>query len=547
MIPRPYQAAAVKGVFEALAECNSTLVVKPTGTGKTITFAHVIQQGKWGRVMVLAHREELIRQAADKIERVIGEPCEIEMADERADTHMFRRARVVVSSIQTQIAGTPPRMNRFNPYDFGLVIVDEAHHAPADSYRRVLAHYRQNDRLKVLGVTATPDRSDEVALGKVFESVAYIYEITDAIRDGYLVPIRQKSVTVTGLDYSQARTTAGDLNQADIAAIQQDESILHQMVKPIIELAQSRKTIVFATPGDLKGPDGSFKIAERMTELLNRYSPESARRVSMDTPRDVRRQMLKDFTEGRFSYLVNVGVLTEGYDEPGVGVIAITRPTKSRALFAQMIGRGTRPLPGLVDDVPTAADRRAAIAASPKPHLEVLDFEGNAGRHKLVHTADVLGGNYEEEVVVRAAQVAKESGGDVTAALEEAKRQVEQEREAERERRRQIVAARAEFVLKDIDPFDVFDIAAPVERGWDIDHGLTEKQVQILKNNSVRVHENMTRRQASAIIGEIFRRRDSHLVGFKYAAALRSRGLPTNVTVGEAMNLMSKARKMVPI
>jgi len=175
---RPYQEAAVEGVYEAWQTSRATLIVQPTGTGKTIVCAHVIDRLPEGRVMVLAHREELIFQAADKIQRVTGRAPDIEMAEMRADHGpLWDRARVVVSSIQTQCAGASgaPRMKRFDPADFGLVIVDEAHHATAPTYRRVVDHYRQNPDCRVLGVTATPDRHDEEALGQVFESVAYDY------------------------------------------------------------------------------------------------------------------------------------------------------------------------------------------------------------------------------------------------------------------------------------------------------------------------------------------------------------------------------------
>lgn len=532
---RPYQTHAIDAVMRELEDNQSTLVVMPTGTGKTVLFAHIIERWKNGRAMVLAHREELIYQAASKIQSITGEEPDIEMADRRADSSIWKTSRVVVSSIQTQISGTPARMTRFAPGEFGLVIIDEAHHATAESYRKVIAHYSQNPRTKIVGVTATPDRADEQALGRVFDSVAFVYEITDAINDGYLVPIQQRSVTISGLDYSGARTTAGDLNQADVAKAQSSERVLHEVAHPIVELAGNRKTIVFATPGDSK--EGDFKISERLTEIINRHKPESARRVSMDTPKDLRRQMLLDYSEGRFQFLVNVGVLTEGFDEPGIEVVAITRPTKSRALFAQMIGRGTRPLPGIVDGIEHSDVRRHLIGQSKKPFVEVLDFEGNSGRHKLVHTADVLGGNYEDEVVQRATKRAKEDGGDVMQHLADAAAALEEERRRAEQRRRSLVAV-ATYETELIDPFNVFDIATPHARGWDVGHGVTEKQRAMLESNGVPVAEGMTRRQASAIIEEIMARRRSGRVGFRQARKLKARGFSTDVSVGQAMNLL---------
>jgi superfamily II DNA or RNA helicase len=541
---RDYQQRAVESALEALenGENNSTLIVMPTGCGKTVVFASIIERWKRGRIMVLAHREELITQAAEKIKAITGEDPDIEMADRRADTGMWNRARVVVSSIQTQNAGNPPRMRRFNPGDFGLVIIDEAHHAVADSYRRVIEHFNQS---KILGVTATPDRTDEAALGQVFDSVAFVYELNNAISDGWLVPIHQTSVAIASLDYSQVRVTAGDLNQADIARVQSGERVIHEMAAPIVDLAKGRRTIIFATPGAVKGED--FKIAERMTEILNRYVPESARRVSMDTPKDERRQILRDYKDGRFQFLVNVGVLTEGFDEPGIEVVAITRPTCSRALFAQMIGRGTRPLPGVVDGLLDTSPirRRDAILSSRKPSVEVIDFVGNAGRHKLVHAADVLGGSYDPVVVERATAALLEDGGDVNEALERAEQTIREEKQEARrleEERRRAITAKVQYAVESIDPFDILDIAAPVQRGWDVGHPPTPRQKEILESNGIVVTGDMTKRQAHAIIDEIFDRKETGRVGFKQARQLKALGHDTNMSTGEAMNILFQAR-----
>ncbi|NBW22916.1 MAG: DEAD/DEAH box helicase, partial [Caulobacteraceae bacterium] len=305
---RPYQQRVVDSVIAELENSKSTLVVLPTGGGKTVCFAHLVGHFmKQGRVMVIAHREELIRQAASKIEQIVGYRPAIEMADEWADEEGFNRPKVVVASVQTLVTG---RVNRFNPEDFALVITDEAHHCIAQSYRKVYDHILRG-KTKHLGVTATPDRADEQALGQVFQTVAFDYELPQIIDDGWLVPIRQKLVMVEGLDYSKVKTTAGDLNQGDVAKAQANEQILHEMIAPIIDIAGTKKTIVFATPGSKKTEDGEddFHIAQRMTEILNRHRPNAARRVSQDTPKVERRQMLQDFAAGRFQFLVNVGVL----------------------------------------------------------------------------------------------------------------------------------------------------------------------------------------------------------------------------------------------
>lgn len=539
---RDYQQHTVDAVYAQWRERSSTLVVLPTGCGKTVVFSHVIDQGPPGRALVLAHREELITQAADKINRVTGHAPEIEMADMWADKSMFQRARVIVSSIQTQIAGQSGagRMTRFDPNDFSMVIVDEAHHATAASYRRVLAHYRQNPNLKVLGVTATPDRSDEEALGQIFESVAHVYEIGDAIRDGWLAPIHQQSVTVDTLDFSEIRTTAGDLNRGDLAAVMEAEDNIHRIVDPTIQIAGGRKALVFCA---------SVAQAERTAEVFNRHSPDMARWVCGETPKDQRRQILSEYAAGRFQVLCNVGVLTEGFDDPGVQVVAIARPTKSRALYAQMVGRGTRPLPGIVDVIPDADSRVEAILMSAKPGVDVVDFVGNAGRHKLISCVDVLGGNYSDAVVERAkAKAAATPGADVQQQLELAKEEIEEEehRAAEREReRRKALIARAKYRVERINPFDVLDLRPQQERGWDRGRQPSDAMVAAIDRMTKGKVDGsrMTFTEAKQLIGELISRSKRGECSYAQARLLAQYGYDPHVSRTEATRLIDGIAK----
>lgn len=539
---RNYQQAALDGITDSLREKDSTLVVMPTGTGKTVLFAHAIRAmlAAGGRAMVIAHREELIRQAAEKIHAITGEKADVEMADERADSHLYQRAKVVVSSVQTLNTG---RVKRFNPAEFRLLITDEAHHATATSYQAVYSHMLSAG-CKHLGVTATPDRADEEALGKVFDSVAYVYELPDAIHDGWLVPIRQRLVTVTGLDYSGLRTTAGDFNQADVARAQSNERTIQELCHPIVDIAGDRKTIIFATPGSNKGEGEDFHIAEKMTEIINRHKPNSARRVSQDTPKEVRRQVLAEFRERKFQFLVNVGVFTEGFDEPGIELVGITRPTKSRSLYAQMVGRGTRPLPGTVDPWEQSAERRTAIANSPKSHIEVLDFVGNSGKHKLITTADILGGKYEDEVVERAKKKAEKSEAvDMSEALAESLREIHAEKEAERIRRAKVVA-KTTYTVQAIDPFDIFDIEPERVRGWDKGRWATPAQLNALKSYGVDIPPELTMGRAGQLISECKARRDSGRANYKQAKALHEKGVTaTNMTAAEAAIALGDGEK----
>ncbi len=497
MRPRPYQESAIQSVVSAFESHQSALIVLPTGAGKTIIFAHLCKQMmSRGRCMVLAHREELIHQAASKIQAVTGIKPDIEMADRYANEsgYLHDPSPIVVSSIQTQNSGQ--RMRRFVPNQFSFVVVDEAHHAPAATYRKVIGWYEQNPSLRVLGVTATPDRADELALGQVFKVNPFVYEINNAIDDGWLVPVHQRYIVCEGLDFSEIRTTAGDLNAGDLAGVVEAERAIHEMVSPTIDLVGSRKTLFFAV---------SVAQAERTAEIFNRHRPGMARCVFGHTPKEERRETLRDYSDGAFQVLVNVGVATEGFDEPTIAVVAVGRPTKSRALYCQMIGRGTRPLTGTVDPFETPEERIAAIKGSDKPSVLVLDFVGNSGKHKLISTADVLGGKYDEAVIAEAKRIAKKKGGDICEALEEA----EQNRllmKAKEASRRAKVRAQAKYAAKDVDPFEKHRPAYNVTPRWYWKfRPATEKQKALLMRRGL-YQEGMTIQDASAAIDELARR-----------------------------------------
>ncbi len=538
---RPYQEEAVAGVLKSFKQHSTTLGVAATGLGKTIIFAHVIDQMPPGRTMVLAHREELITQAAQKIEAVIGQKPEIEMANQWADLHsILGHSEVVVSSIQTQCAGkNGGRMTRFDPSQFNLVIIDEAHHATAKTYRRVIDHYRQNPDLKVFGVTATPDRRDKSALGQVFESVAFDFGILFGIKSGYLVPITQRSVNVSGLDFSKVRTTAGDLNRKDLAALMEYEQNLHEIAAPTIELAAGRKTLLFCA---------SVTQSERMCEIFNRHKLDCARWICGETPKEDRRQILRDYAANRFQFLCNVGVLTEGFDDPSIEVVALARPTKSRSLFVQMVGRGTRVLPGVIEPHSTDEDRCEAIALSSKPCVEVIDFVGNAGKHKLINCTDILGGEYDDNIIERAKKMAEEEESKAVDPMqmlsEAAEERIREEKEAERreQARRAAVQAKAQFTTDLIDPFDVLAIKPRPETAKNMHRKPSERMMAMLERNGIKCDDaNMSFTQAQQLIGTIIKRKDHGWCTFKQAKFLKKHGHdPKGIRFNEASQMIDQ-------
>lgn len=523
---------------------KSTLIVCATGTGKTVIMGTVA--ARWSgpdRIMVLAHRDELVRQAARSISAICSEPVGIEMAGEESNGE-----RIVVASVpslNTHRDGKY-RMMKFDPMHFGLVMTDECHHAVAKTYRRIYEWMRRNPNMKELGVTATPDRTDEIALGQIYESVAYEYDILTAINDGFLVPIEQQFIHVEELDFSECKPSKkGDLKDSDVDRIMRQEGMIHKIVHPTIELAGDKQTLLFAA---------SVEHATLAAEIFNRHKPGSALAIDGTTDTEIRRKGIADFAKGNFQYLCNCGVFLEGFDDPRIQIVANARPTKSRALYAQVAGRGTRPLPGVVDGILEAVDRIAAIKASAKPSMTMLDFVGNSGRHKLVCTADILGGNESDEVVEWATESAKKKStrgeavdmqSELEAAREELERQLQEKHKRETaaaesaERRKQIVA-KSKFSTKAINPFDIFDIVPKREPGWHKGRKATPGQSTALAKFGVDADTiaNLSFCQASQMMDTLVKRRQQNLCSVKQAKILGKYGYSTDSTFQEAKSII---------
>lgn len=518
---RPYQEAAIESVVQGWGKHQGMLLVLPTGTGKTVIFADLIRRLKTGRALVLAHRRELVRQAADKIAAISGDEPEIEMASSRADMG-FLRAKCVVSSVQTMIK----RKQRFDPGEFRLVIIDEAHHSAARSYREIIEHYAANPQCRVIGVTATPDRADNQGLRAVFEEAVFNYQLPDAIDDGWLVPVRQHMVEVHDLDLSQVKTVAGDFNQRQLAAVMEQERAVHEVVAPTLDIVGDRCAIVFCA---------SIDQAEAVEVLLNRYRPGCATVIHSKLDDDLRHDRVRAWRQGDHNFLVNVGILTEGFDHPGVEYVVIARPTKSRSLYAQMVGRGTRPVVGHELNAPglTDADRRRLIRDSPKPECHVIDFIGQAGRHSLVCTGDLLGPHASESVRHRAARIMREEGvTDPDEALQRAewdeeryqRELAELEAEKARERERRHVKAKADYSMTEVTAFTMAGIEKPVRRQSERTQA-TEAQLKMLERFGVEIHPDTDRRQASQIIDTILERKREGLCTFKQMRLLKKHGV----------------------
>lgn len=353
---RPYQKEAVSAIETEWRDGRKkTLLVLPTGCGKTIVFCRIaenrVKDGE--RVLILAHRDELLDQASDKLRRSTGLMTAKEKAEETCLGSWFR---VVVGSVQSMMREN--RLAKFSDDYFTSIIIDEAHHCLTDSYQKVLTHF---GGAKVLGVTATPDRSDMRNLGQYFDSLAYEYTLPRAIREGYLCRIKAMTIPLK-IDITGVKTQSGDFALADVGTAL--DPYLEEIAQEMSKHCKDRKTVVFLP---------LIKTSQKMCRLLNAHGFQAAE-VNGTSPD--RAQILADFESGKYNVLCNSMLLTEGWDCPAVDCIVVLRPTKIRSLYCQMVGRGTRLFPG-------------------KEHLLLLDFLWHTSRHELCRPAHLICENDE--------------------------------------------------------------------------------------------------------------------------------------------------------
>lgn len=388
---RPYQQEAREAIFEQWdSGVLKTLLVLPTGCGKTIVFAKVTEDcvRHGDRVLILAHRGELLEQAADKIQKSTGLGCAMEKAESTCHGSWFR---IVVGSVQTLMR--EKRLKQFPADYFQTIIVDEAHHCISDSYQKVLKHF---DQAKVLGVTATPDRGDMRNLGSYFESLAYEYTLPKAIKEGYLSPIKALTLPLK-IDISRVEVQAGDFKASDIGTAL--DPYLQGIAEEMKKYCMDKKTVVFLP---------LVKTSQKFRDILNDHGFRAAE-VNGDSQN--RAEILKAFDNGEYNVLCNSMLLTEGWDCPSVDCVVVLRPTKVRSLYCQMVGRGTRLYPG-------------------KDHLLLLDFLWHTERHELCHPASLICQD-EEVAKVMTQNLEKEPGLAVD--IEEAEKTASEDVVAQRE------------------------------------------------------------------------------------------------------------------
>lgn len=506
---RPYQDQCISEVVKGFTEFDRQLVVAPTGAGKTIMFADLAKRTQPGRTLILAHREELIDQAVDKIAKATG----IFAQKEKAEFKASRQAPVVVASVQTMIR----RLDKWPSNHFGLVVVDEAHHALADTYQKVLLHFAP---AKTLGVTATPDRGDKKNLGKYFENIAYEISLFDLIKQGFLSPIKVKALPVE-IDLGGVKSVAGDYSVDDLGTAL--SPYLRSIARAIRDHASFRKVLVF------------LPLIRTSQEFTKVCIEEGLSAGHVDGTSEDRKDILARFAGGEFDVLNNAMLLTEGYDDPSIDCVVVLRPTRSRALYSQMVGRGTRTYPT-------------------KDDLLVLDFLWLHEKHNLVRPAHLVASSPEvaDAITAKLSDNAK-GGGDAqqeldletlnATAIHEREEKLKEELQQQTKRKAKTIDA-MEFCLS---CHEVALAEYEPTMKWEREP-ISEGQRQALTQWSIDTDTIKCKGHASKILDVLFSRRKLNLATPKQVRKLRQLGHPSpeTATFSEASEFLDRKFKQQP-
>nr|DAF12094.1 MAG TPA: Chromatin remodeling complex ATPase [Caudoviricetes sp.] len=486
---RKYQQESINSIQE---EWNNgrkrTLLVLPTGCGKTVVFTklaeEMVKQGK--RVLILSHRTELLEQASDKLFKITGLKTALEKAD---STAIGSWCRVSVGSVQT--LQRDKRLNQFPKDYWDVIIVDEAHHILSDGYMKVMKYF---DVANVLGVTATPDRSDMRNLGSYFESLAYEYSLVQAIKEGYLSKIKALTIPLS-LDLSNVSMSAGDFKASDVGTAL--DPYLEQIADEMVKQCADRKTVVFLP---------LVKTSQKFRDILN---AKGFRAAEVNGESKDRAEVLQDFEDDKYNVLCNSMLLTEGWDCPSVDCVVVLRPTKVRALYSQMVGRGTRLHPG-------------------KEELLLLDFLWHTERHELCRPAHLICEtpevaqkmveNMEEQtgVMLDLEDMEVKAAEDVVAQREEA---LAKQLEEMRKRKRKLVDP-LQFEMS----IHAEDLSNYVPNfGWEMAPA-SDKQIKALEKYGIFTDEIGNAGKANLLLDRLHKRQSEGLTTPKQIRFLEGRG-----------------------
>lgn len=354
---RPYQSDSLAQLYKSYREGKNRLLVSlPTGTGKTILFSHLVARTQ-GRSLVIAHRDELLEQAANKIKMLLPNA---DVGIVKAERNQLN-SQIVVASVQT--LAREKRLAQLGK-DFSTIIVDEAHHATADTYIKVLKSlgcFNKENPPLTLGVTATPERGDKVGLDKVFQEIVYHRNLLDMMSEQYLSDLTWKQLQLN-VDLDNVETRAGDFIESQLIKALSNTNLPEEILNAFQQYASKRKTIVFV-PG--------VALARETATLFQQHNIK-CESIDGKLSTEERKAILARLTIGETQVVVNCLILTEGFDEPSLEAVIFARPTKSKSFYLQMLGRGTRLHPGKTDCL-------------------VIDLVGVTQKHKLVTLPNLFG------------------------------------------------------------------------------------------------------------------------------------------------------------
>lgn len=523
---RHYQQQAYDRVGAGWGTYKTQLVTMATGAGKT-PFMGAVARANYnagGRTLMLAHTDELIEQGLAKFSSLSGLPCAKEKAEDRA----LLEDRVVVGSVQTLCR--PARLDSWPKDHFSLVMVDECHRSLAEMYQRVLRHF---DTARVLGVTATADRGDKKMLGEFYENLAFDYSMLNAVKDGWLVrPIvktLQLEIDVTTVK-TRATSDGADLNPTHLGHIL--EPLLDIIARAIWAEASDRKVLVFMP---------NVELSEKMSAAMTRAGFRSSWVSGMPhcTPRE-RTERQAAYARNELNCLVNAMLLTEGWDQDDVDCIVCLRATQIRALYQQMVGRGTRPLKEIVPllqrtgGAEGAEERCRIIANSRKPHVLLLDPLWLYEKHDLTTPACLVLRNEEEVRQMKGKQ------GDLIANQEAVAKDflenLRKELAKNRNRRSAMIdpltfaVAIGDAELANYEPRSLWDLREP-----------TAEQLRVLEAEGIESGTVKWRGQAELTINIILKRKERGLCSVRTMNFLKRHGIDATVMTADEANRKQRA------
>lgn len=451
MVLRPYQSAGVEAIRHELGRTGRTLGILATGTGKTELAAELIRTFSNRGALFIAPLKQLVAQTAARL-RDRGIPCGVEQGGNKSDE------KVTVACYASLLSRQ--RWQRFIG-TIDLIIVDEVHTNFSRRSMEMLDNLTHGG-VRLLGLTASPERGRGDPLTDFYGSVGFYYPISQATEDGWLVPSKVWLSVIEAMDLSRLRApTFGDFNEEDLCRVMQQESVVQAIASLIEQHHEGQPSVVFCQ---------SIRQTELLIDNLRRRGL-AASMVHSQMEDEERRMHLSDFDSGRVNIIANVGVLTLGWDSPKVRKLFLAKPTKSKAVYVQQYGRGTRVLPNVVFNWMTAEQRRAAIAASAKPFFEVFDITDSSRHNDLCSSLDVLIPDLEPELAKRTKRQIEARGGtmDIDRVVAEARKQQAREQEA-RDRlewsKRDGVITDASFGNYGLDVFRPAEITHARPRGW---------------------------------------------------------------------------------